>query len=771
MAGDQNKFKTAMIHAERFSEQGNWPEASKAYRFALAEFPNNEMAIIGFARANMAIGQTEVAWKALQQALKVDPGNYEALVFMADIQEQMGQADAAAETYLRVGNVFAGQSDTASAIEAWTRAIELVPDKIDAHQKLAQALAQQGKTRPAARQLLTIAAIYQGRGDDQSALQQLQEAQILLPDDPAIVAAFEAVEQGLTLQPEVLEDTLLTELEMVSEFAEEYREDDFLDEEDPFALETEALPGKVTFGGLLELAQQNALTELAGVIFEEEGQQPLNATLPRDQISKLIIQAIDLQTQNKLTEAINNYRQVTQAGVGRPALYFNMGMLFKQQGQYNEAAKMFKMSAQEKAYQISSQFALGETYYAADNLELALRHFLETLKIVDLQNVTSQKAHDLTQIYDKLTNSYLNQMDPQKAASFVTALQKFFANPNWQEKAAEARARMDSVTEDSSTMSLAEFLETPETEVVITTMALTGEYIKRNLLLTASEECLRSIQKAPLYLPLHVRLADILLKQEHTEEAITKYLHVSRVYLMRQQPDQAVNLYQKVLRLAPMDVTVRSKLIELYTSLHQEEEALEQYLILADAYYQLAQVDRSLERYNEALRLATHSSNPNAWKTEILSRMGDIYNQRFDWARATTALEDLLKLNPNDERTQRQLVELYYKQNKASQATKALDTLLATYQKYNPLKALDLLKELASIYPEDMPLRQRLAVAFVQNGMNREAIAEYDALGEMQMENGLRAQAMQTIQAIINLGPDDVEGYRRLLAQISGGTA
>jgi hypothetical protein len=62
-------------------------------------------------------------------------------------------------------------------------------------------------------------------------------------------------------------------------------------------------------------------------------------------------------------------------------------------------------------------------------------------------------------------------------------------------------------------------------------------------------------------------------------------------------------------------------------------------------------------------------------------------------------------------------------------------------------------------------------VAFVQNGMNREAIKEYDVLGEMQLENGLRSQAMQTIQAIINLGPDDIEGYRRLLTQISGGTA
>ena len=51
-----------------------------------------------------------------------------------------------------------------------------------------------------------------------------------------------------------------------------------------------------------------------------------------------------------------------------------------------------------------------------------------------------------------------------------------------------------------------------------------------------------------------------------------------------------------------------------------------------------------------------------------------------------------------------------------------------------------------------MSLRQRLAVAYAQNDMKHEAIAEYDALGEMQMENGLRDQAVQTIQAIINLG-------------------
>jgi tetratricopeptide (TPR) repeat protein len=115
------------------------------------------------------------------------------------------------------------------------------------------------------------------------------------------------------------------------------------------------------------------------------------------------------------------------------------------------------------------------------------------------------------------------------------------------------------------------------------------------------------------------------------------------------------------------------KLIELYISYHDTEQALEQYLILADSCFQSvgSQIGR-LKNITKALRLAATSPNANTWKADILSRMGDIYNQRFDWARATTAYEDLLKINSNDERTQRQLIDLYYKQNKVNQATKKL---------------------------------------------------------------------------------------------------
>ena len=131
--------------------------------------------------------------------------------------------------------------------------------------------------------------------------------------------------------------------------------------------------------------------------------------------------------------------------------------------------------------------------------------------------------------------------------------------------------------------------------------------------------------------------------------------------------------------------------------------------------------------------------------------------------------EKLIEIDPNNERVQRELVDLYYKQNKTDQAITNLDNLLALYQRQDPPKALEFLRELSSLHPDDTSLRQRLALAYVQNGMNREAITEYDALGEIQLEQGLRDQAIQTIQAILNLGPEDAEGYRRLLSQISRG--
>lgn len=756
MAGDQKKFQTAMMHGERFSQEGEWTEAMKAYRFALAEFPNNPAAIIGFGKSALSSGQIDMARKAFQQVLKLNPTHLEALGYMADVQERIGQLDAAAETYLRMGNVYASRNDLDAAIDSWTRATRLTSGHIDAQRKLADALAKQGKLRPAAREYLTLAATFQRRDDIERAKEQIGIAQELLPDDPGVAAAVEAVQNGNPIQPNKITDKPQVE---EPEFEDEFVDEDLFDLDELFQTEEEPAQKSQKRGGLIEAARQEAMEQLANAIFEDSDNPG----------TMLVMKAIDLQSNDDITEAIDNYEQAIQMGSSQPAIYFNLGLLYRQQGQLSEAAEMFQKSAQDQQYQMSSQFALGETHYAANDYAQAVKSFVEALRLIDMGTVSGQRSYQLAQSYESLADNFLAQADPEKVSQFVTAIQNFFSSSNWEQKVLDARQRMNNISEDGTTMSLAEFLETPETEVMITTLALTGEYMRSDLLMTASEECLRAIQNVPSFLPLHVRLADILLKQDRTDEAINKYLYVSRVYQMRGQPEQAVNIYHTILKLAPMDVTVRAKLIDMYTSQNNLPEALDQYLVLADSYYQLAQVDRALEKYNEALRLTENVENGVKWKTEALNRMADIYNQRFDWSGATSAYEQLLEIKPNDEAILRQLIDLYYKQHKIGEAESALDHIMAMYQRQDPIKALDLLKELSSTYPDDMSLRQRLAVAYAQNNMNREAIAEYDALGEMQLENGLRDQAIQTVQAIIDLGPDDVEGYRRLLSQISGG--
>jgi tetratricopeptide (TPR) repeat protein len=771
VAGDQAKFDKAMTYAGQLSDAGDWANAGKAFRFALAEFPNNEDAILGFGVATFNAGQPDLALRAFTQALKLNPGNLEALSYVADIQERAGQLDAAAETFLRLGNLLAADNDMESAVDYWERITRLVPNHLDAHQKLAHGMVKIGKTRQAARQFLTIAAVYQRRRNKDMARQQIEEARHLVGTQPGITLALEALDHDAPIHPNELDIAARPakgseEENQIPTFSEAFLEEDLFDEQDPFTLWDEGEPARKT-GGLIESVRQNAMASLANVIFEDRLPEAAEAGASKDEINMLIMQAIDLQSRGETQTAVENYRRAVEAGMASPALYFNLGMLNKEIGREPEAAAMFTAAAADDRYRVAASFALGQLYFSGGKLEAALRHFIDAVKLVDMETVTAYRAPELAQYYDTLADQFLALNDTGKINQFIQTLDKFFSNPNWEKNVYEARRRMDSVVENGNVMSLAEFLETVETETVITALAITSEHMKRNLMTTASEVCLQAIQYVPSSLLLHTRLADILLKQDHTEAAITKYLAIAKVYLIRNQQDKAINVYKKILRLAPMDVTVRTKLIDLFILTDNIEEALDQYLTLANSYYQLAQIDRALEKYRDALRLAENIPNPVPWKVEILSHIGDIYNQRFDWAKAAEAFEQLHEIDPQNLRTQRQLADLYFKLRKTDRAAQVLDALLEAYQKQGQAAvSLSLLQELSATYPESIPLRKRLAEVYVINGKRDQAIAEYDALGEMQLESGLRREAAETIQTILRLNPDDPEGYRRLLAQI-----
>jgi tetratricopeptide (TPR) repeat protein len=752
-----------MKRASNYAWDKQWNRAIAEYKRALAEFPDDLTALVSLGMAYFESRQLEKALSTYQKASQLTPDDPLAWERVADVQERLGRLDAAAETYVAMANIYVEQRAMDKAIETWLRATRLAPDHLRAHLSLAEAYAKKGQTQAAARAHLTLARVLQKRGQTEKAIQQCRLALELDPRSPQAYATLEALRAGGRV--EKIKSTPIPTAIKVRE-AKEIEE---------MKKEKESNP--------VETARQRALMELAETLFEEhpvedavadvtafvEGHRARETTpkLTQGQIDTMLGQAIDSQTRGAIDKAIANYSRLVEAGIDQPAIHFSLGLLLQEKMRLDEAIRELSLTTKHPKYGLASHFALGESYRAKGEIENALKHFIEVMKIIDLQTIQRDQADDLIQLYDSLAESYTAKGDRNKAITFLDSLVGFLSGKGWQDKVMEARRRLDSVAEEGVTRSLAEILEVPGSEEVLASMAMSQEYIKRNLLLTAIEEIYRVIEMAPTYLPLHLRLAEVFVRQERTEEAIAKYMVVAETYHMRGDDRQAISVYKQVLKMAPMNVNVRDMMIDLLVNQGEIEQAMEQYMSLANDYYQLAQIDKVLEKYNEALRLTSRASNKRTWKVQILHKIGDINMQRVDWRKATAAYEEIKVLSPDDEQVRMYLFDLYQKQGQINKAMAELKELVEYYETKNQLqKALNILKDAIQLRPQEMPLRALLARVYAQQGMKREAIAELDALGEMQLEAGLRDEAVQTVKQIIALEPANVEDYRQLLDHI-----
>jgi tetratricopeptide (TPR) repeat protein len=310
-------------------------------------------------------------------------------------------------------------------------------------------------------------------------------------------------------------------------------------------------------------------------------------------------------------------------------------------------------------------------------------------------------------------------------------------------------------------------LTEPSAETAMTAMSQIESYLQKGLILTALEECFWAIQQAPYYLPLHLRLADVLISEGKVDEAVEKYVTTAETYKIRGNPERAIAIYRKALETAPMDIDVRERLIKTFIDARMFDEAIEQYIAAADSYYQLAQVDQAIARYNEALDCVANGSPERHWEANILHRIGDIHMQRVDWRQAIRTYQRIKHMHPDDDKARTYLVDLYLKLGQPSQALGELDQLIEYLQsKREPRKLLTTLQELVNAWPSELALHMRLAKAYLDMQMKKEAIAELDAVGELQLGAGKTKEAIRTIQAIIRLGPDNVRGYEQLLAQL-----
>jgi tetratricopeptide (TPR) repeat protein len=316
-------------------------------------------------------------------------------------------------------------------------------------------------------------------------------------------------------------------------------------------------------------------------------------------------------------------------------------------------------------------------------------------------------------------------------------------------------------------MPLADVIMQAQSSQVLDAINHVHQLARAGQLRTAMEEAYSALTTAPTYLPLHTLMGDLLVRENHTQEAIAKFMTVAQAYSVRGEAMQSAKMLRRVVQLAPMDMAARSKLIDQLVSRGQVDEAIREYIELADIYYRLAELDMARKTYTTALRVVQQTNADRTWNLHILQRMADIDMQRLDWKQAIRVYEQIRTLRPDDEPVRKNLIDLYFKLGQPAQANAEIENYLLYLQSNNrDSQAIPFIEDLLTERPADPILTRALAAVYQQMGRVEEAVAQLDSLADSLMSHGKKEEAMVVINQILLLNPKNSDQYRQLLSQI-----
>ncbi len=745
MPGDQQAYEQAMNAGHNAAWDQDWQVAIAAYGRAIQEFPQDPEAHLHLGLGLLEVGRLEDAFKVYTRAHQLAPDDPIPLEKSADVLERMGRLREAAQQYINVSEVYLSQRDLGKAIANWERATRLTPGLIPIHAKLAQAYERVGDKKRAVREYLTLAFNFQRTNDSDKAIRAAQRALRLEKNNPQILNTIRALESGGRILPP--SDDGASPNTRAASF-----------ERDTGVKSKREQVGEADPLGPLGEAMTDALGMLAIHVMEGDAMEAAGDAMA----------AMEAQRQGYQEDAISAYQRA-DGHMRHPALKLNLGGLLVMANRSDEAVRYLNEAIQFPALAPGALHGLAQAYFKQGKQKQALRYLLQSLQNVDTElAMDDDEELELNSIYKRL----VTVLDQVKDESLLAINQRFIAlleGKDWKQRIADTRRQLEETLREQGAKGVVDILTAAHGDKLTESVTLIDRYMRQGMLTLAMDEAHRAVEYSPNYLPVHTRMAEIMMSEGRVRQAIAKYNTIARTFLSRGENDRATDILTNVLELAPLDISVRESLIDLMESEERWDEALDQYIDLADAHHQLGNFDLSRDTYMLAERIANRVSASPEKLVRIKHRMADIDQIRLDMRRAQKTYEEIIQLAPDDERAHRMLVDLNYRQGNQAEAIRRLDKLLSIYARQKQVnRIIQLLEEMVTMYPNDTGLRSRLASIYRQLGRKMDAIIQLDALGELQLEAGLHKDAANTIRQIITMNPEHVEDYRKLLAQLGG---
>jgi len=328
----------------------------------------------------------------------------------------------------------------------------------------------------------------------------------------------------------------------------------------------------------------------------------------------LIAQGLSLQAAGMDGPAIASYARAAELGVTDAALAFMLGTLCRRAGQPERAIVYFGAVVGNTAYALAAHRALGACYRQVGSPSRSLLHMVQATRCADVEAAAPARAALLEKMYTAylLPDNGKTLLGEQQVLS--GAVERLLEVRDLRAHVAELRRRLDAAGNRAVPTPVVELLELPDHEAVLKAMEASRGYLAQGLSRMAADECFGAISRAPGFLPAHLLLGEILLRENRADDAVAKLRAVAETYAARGRLVHAVAVLRSLVSVMPMDVDAHRRLSELLVQVGDLDQALEEHLTLADIFYRMAESDRAIETYIQALGLAGGVPTRAGWE-------------------------------------------------------------------------------------------------------------------------------------------------------------
>jgi tetratricopeptide (TPR) repeat protein len=769
MPGREDIFQKSMNEGHSAAWDQEWSKAAAAYRKALQEMPDQPKALNSLGLALFQLGEFDEAMQIYKRVAQISPQDPVPMEKLAQLLERTGRLKEAIEAATRAAELFLNQRDVDKAIENWVRVTSLDPENILAHSRLALAHEKLGHKPQSVTEYIAVASLVQRTGNVDKTNELVNKALQILPDSAEAKQAQALLRSGQLLPKPLRPKGGTGPIAMAQ-----------VKQLDKRKTETDSGLDPVSE------ARQKALTRLAEILFEytaddantvqqRRGLQALmrgtgQLSMQSSEQTKVVLHlgtAIDLQSRGNDAQAAEELDHALEAGFNHPALYFNLGLLRAKIDRSESALRNLQNAVKHTEFALGARLLMGQVNQKIGRLGPASIEYLEALKIADGQVAPAEQADEIRQMYEPLIEAQASVKEESVLKRLCDNVNDMLMRKNWRDHLHKAREEQQRNTESDLPMPLADMLMQAQSSAVLEAINHVHQLARAGQLRTAMEEAYGALVHAPAYLPLHTLMGDLLVRENHTQEAIAKFMTVAQAYSVRGEAVQSAKMLRRVVQLAPMDMHARTKLIDQLVSRGQVDDAIREYIELADIYYRLAELDMARKTYTTALRVVQQHNADRTWNIHILQRMADIDMQRLDWKQAIRVYEQIRTLRPDDEAVRKNLIDLSFKLGQPAQANAEIESYLSYLQSSNrDAQIVPFLEDILTERPSDMLLKRALAGAYQQAGRVEEAVSQLDAVADTLLNTGKKEEAMMIVNQILLLNPPNAEQYRQLLSQL-----